>query len=175
MAMKSQIRQIPKPIAVGAIFALLSILFGFGLGIVFGAFEANLKKQLEASGTAALQSVYQGDVAAKDAVVKKSFDYVVRAHLHGGGIGGAALGAIAALILLTSLGLVAQASAVAFGAGALLYSIFWLWAGFLAPGLGGTGAAKEALNFIAMPGAGLAIAGAAGTLYSVVKDGLFSR
>jgi len=34
-----------------------------------------------------LQSAYQGNVAAKDAVVKKSWEYLKRAHLNGGAIG----------------------------------------------------------------------------------------
>ena len=55
-------------------------------------------------------------------------------------------------------------------AGALLYAIFWMWAGFKAPGLGSTGAAKEALSFIAVPGAGLALLGAAGSLFAVLFD-----
>ena len=89
---------------------------------------------------------------------------------NGGGIGAAALGAIAAIVLLTGMGPVARWSALFFGAGALLYSIFWLWAGFKAPGLGSTGAAKEALSFIAVPGAGLALLGVAGALFAVLTD-----
>jgi len=55
------------------------------------------------------------------------------------------------------------------GAGALLYSLFWLFAGFTAPSLGSTGAAKEALSFIAIPGAGLCLLGVVGTILSVLK------
>lgn len=175
MTAVSKSAKLPKPIVTGALLALLAILFGFGIGIAFGALEPQIKKQLETSGTSVLETVYHSDVAAKDAVVKKSFDYLVRAHLHGGAIGAAALGAIAALILLTGLGVVAQASAVAFGAGALLYAVFWMSAGFLAPSLGSTGAAKEALIFIALPGSGLAVIGAAGTFFAIVKDNFFSR
>ena len=79
-----------------------------------------------------------GDVAAKDAVVKKSWDYLKRAHLHGGAIGAAAIGSILALILLCRLGMLAKLSALAFGSGAFIYSLFWLFAGLAAPGLGST-------------------------------------
>lgn len=166
---------VPKTVAAGAALALCAVLFGFVLGGVFGGAEDAVKKRLDASGSAALETVYKGDVAAKDAVVKKSFDYLVRAHLHGGAIGAAALASIGALALFTRLDLIARLSALSFGAGAMIYSFFWLLAGFKAPGLGGTGAAKEALQFVAIPGAGLALLGAAGTLFSVVKDALLGR
>lgn len=162
----------PKPFAVGALLALLAILFGFVLGGAFGAVEDSIKSTLNASGTAVLDSVYQGEAAKKDAVVQKSFSYLIRAHLHGGAIGNAALAAIAAMLLFTGRGLLAQGSSVAFGAGALLYSVFWLAAGFAAPGLGSTGAAKEAYNWLAIPGAGLSIVGAVGAIVVLIKDSL---
>lgn len=161
---------LPHQIRAGAALALSAILFGFVLGGIFGFNEDAVKGRLEASGTAVVATVYQGDVAAKDAVVAKSWEYLLRAHMHGGGIGAAALGAIAAVVLLTGMGTVARWSAFCIGAGALLYSLFWLWAGFKAPGLGSTGAAKEALSFIAVPGAGLALLGVAGSLFAVLFD-----
>lgn len=166
---------VPRPVALGAVFALLSVLFGFALGGAFGAKEEALKGRLESSGQAALESVYKGDAAAKDAVVKKSWQYLLRAHLHGGAIGAAALGAIATLVLLCRLDFLAQASALCFGLGGLVYALFWLLAGFAAPGLGGTGAAKQALELVAVPGAGLSMLGAAGTLVCVVRDALIRR
>lgn len=165
---------IPKPFSVGILLALLAILLGFGLGGVFGAAEDQMKQVLESSGTAVLDTVYHGDVAKKDAVVAKSWEYLQRAHLHGGAIGTAAMAAIAVLLLLSRRGLLACLSALAFGAGALLYSTFWLWAAWKAPGLGSTGAAKEALEFIAVPGAGLSMLGAAGTLLVVARDALLA-
>jgi amino acid transporter len=163
-------RPIPSPIRAGAMLALTAILFGFLLGGLFGLNEDAVKGRLEASGNAALATAYQGNVAAKDAVVTKSWDYLKRAHLHGGGIGAAALGAIAMIVLMTGMGRVARLSAIAFGAGAIVYSVFWLWAGFKAPGMGSTGAAKEALAFIAVPGAGLALLGVVGTIWAVTFD-----
>lgn len=167
--MNDGIRDVPRTVAAGACLSLLAVIFGFGVGGAFGAAEDAIKARLDGSGTAVLESVYKGDSAAKDAVVKKSWQYLIRAHLHAGAIGTASLASIATLVLLCPLGPAAQASALAFGAGALLYSSFWMAAGFLAPGMGGTGAAKEALSFIAIPGAGLCILGACGTLFSVVK------
>ena len=171
--MNTQMRSVPKSIAAAVCLSLLAIFFGFALGGAFGAIEGPIKKRLADSGTAVLQSVYKGDIAAKDAVVKKSWEYLQRAHIHGGAIVTAALASIATLILLSRLGLVAQLSALAFGSGALLYSLFWLLAGFMAPGMGSTGAAKEFLSFIAIPGAGLSIVGLSGTIYSVIKSCFF--
>ena len=172
--MKTRVVVIPRSMAVGVCLALLAILLGFVMGGVFGAVESSVKKHLDDAGAAVLHTVYQGDVAAKDAVVKKSWDYLKRAHLHGGAIGSAALGAILALILLCRLGLVAKVSAVAFGSGALIYSLYWLFAGLLAPGLGSTSVAKETLSIVAIPGAGLCLLGLAGTIFSVVKTCFFT-
>lgn len=171
--MKAQI-SVSKAVGAGACLALLASLFGFGLGGVFGAAEAQVKARLEASGAAALESVYKGDAAAKDAVVKKSWDYLKRAHLHGGALGAGALAAILALAVLCPAGLLADASALALGAGAVLYAAFWLCAGFAAPGLGGTGAAKEAFKLLALPGAGLSLLGLLGTLACVARA-VFAR
>lgn len=166
--MSTQMRSMPKSIAAGTCLSLLAILFGFSLGGAFGVIEDSIKKRLDDSGSVVLQSVYEGDVAAKDAVVKKSWDYLKRAHMHGGAIGTAALASIAILILVCRLGLVAQLSALALGSGALLYSLFWLLAGFMAPGMGSTSAAKESLWLMAIPGAGLSIVGLCGTIFCVV-------
>lgn len=165
-------RPIPKSIAAAACLSLLTILFGFSLGGAFGAVESSIKKRLNDSGTAAMETAYKGDAAAKDAVVKKSWEYLQRAHLHAGAIGTAALASIGVLILLSPLGFVEQLSALAFSSGALLYSLFWLIAGLTAPGLGSTGAAKESLSFIAIPGAGLCIAGLCGTIFAIAKASL---
>lgn len=174
LTMNTQMRTVPKSIVAGLCLSLLTVLSGFVLGGALGAAESSIKKHLDDSGTAVLQSVYQGDVAAKDAVVKKSWEYLKRAHLHGGAIGTAAIGSIMALILLCRLGMLAKLSALALGSGALVYSLFWLFAGLTAPGLGRTVIAKESLSFVAIPGAGLCILGLCGTFFSVVRGGFFA-
>ena len=57
------------------------------------------------------------------------------------------------------------------GLGALGYSAFWLWAGFRAPGLGSTGAAKESLRWLAMPSAGAMLLGTLCALVLVARRG----
>jgi len=143
-----------RPALPGLLLAVLTLLFGFGLGIVFGLNEDAIKSQLKASAVAGKDTVYRGDDAAIKAVLDKSWIYMQRAHLHAGGIGTAALGLIFLVGALgTSAGLT-RAIALALGLGGLGYSVYWMWAGFRAPVLGGTGAAKESLKWLAMPTSG---------------------
>ena len=159
-----------RPLAPGIIMALLSIAFGFLLGGSFGVAEDSIKGHLRSSAEAVFETVYEGDASKRDAVVSKSWAYMKRAHLHGGAIGTAALASIILLGLFGKTGLLETTSAAAFGAGALLYSGFWLAAGLTAPSLGSTGEAKEALSFLAIPGAGLCLLGVGGTLLSVLRQ-----
>jgi hypothetical protein len=167
--MSSQHTNSNQSLRPGAILALIAILLGFGLGGAFGAAEDSIKGRLKASGEAVTDSVYGGDTAKRDAVVSKSWAYMKRAHLHCGAIGAAALATIAALGLLGSGGAIDRYSAIAFGAGAILYGSFWFFAALKAPGLGSTGAAKESLEFLAIPGAGLSILGVCGALFSIFR------
>ena len=160
----------PRPLAPGIILALLSIAFGFLLGGAFGAVEDSIKGHLRSSAEAVLETVYEGDQEKMDAVVAKSWVYMKRAHLHGSAIGAAALASIVLLGLFGGSGPLERASAGAFGAGALLYSTFWLAAGLSAPSVGSTGQAKEALGFLAIPGAGLCLLGIGGTLLSILRQ-----
>jgi hypothetical protein len=161
-----------KPLLPGATLALLSILFGFLLGGLFGAAEDSIKGRLSASADSVFDTVYDGDEARRDKIVAKSWTYLKRAHLHGGAIGATALASIVLLGLLGGVGALERFSSLAFGGGALLYAVFWLVAGFTAPGLGSTGEAKEALSFLAIPGAGLCLLGVGGTILSTLKHSM---
>jgi hypothetical protein len=60
------------------------------------------------------------------------------------------------------------------GLGSLGYGIFWLLAGFLAPGMGSTGAAKESIALIAqVSGASFFVAGV--TLFGFLTYRLFGK
>ncbi len=143
----------------GILLALLTIIFGFALGVSFGAFEDAMKGHLKSSAAEVLATAYQGDEANAKKVVDKSWAYFQRAHLHANGIATTSL----ALILL--LGFMAvrpglKGIVAAFlGLGSLGYSLFWLLAGLRAPGLGSTGAAKETLSWLALPSVTMLIAG----------------
>ena len=149
-----------KGMKIGVFLALLSLLYGFGLGGVFGVAEDSIKDHLEAEAQAVFETVYGGDQARMDKTLSKSWTYFKRAHLHANGLGTAAL----AMILLLSCsaaaaGRLEQLTASLLGGGALGYASFWMFAGLRAPGLGGTGAAKETLQWLAVPTSGACIIG----------------
>ena len=146
-----------KPIRAalpGLVLAVFTVLFGFTMGGIFGLNEDLIKARLAASAAAVTATVYHGDAAAAEPVIAKSWDYMQRAHLHGGAIGTAAIGMIVVLLLIGPAPRTIRVLSLALGAGALGYSVFWMWAGFIAPGLGSTGAAKESLRWLAMPSSG---------------------
>ncbi len=64
------------------------------------------------------------------------------------------LSLIVVLCLLGTSRLATTAIGVALGAGGFGYSVFWMWAGFRAPALGSSGAAKESLKWLSMPSSG---------------------
>ena len=147
----------PEPLRAalpGLAVAVFTVLFGFTMGGLFGLNEEIIKDRLAASASAVTATVYQGDAAAAEPVLVKSWDYMQRAHLHGGAIGTAAIGLIVVMLLIGTTPRTTRVLSLALGLGALGYSVFWMWAGFLAPGLGSTGAAKESLQWLAMPSAG---------------------
>lgn len=150
-----------RPALPGLLLSVITLLFGFGLGIVFGLNEEMIKSRLSASAAEVQATIYQGDDAAMKAVLDKSWTYMQRAHLHAGALGTSAVVLTLVVVLLGSSPRVTRAVGLALGAGSLGYSVFWLWAGFRAPGLGGTGPAKESLKWLAMPSSGLIVVGTA--------------
>ncbi len=140
--------------SIGLVLAVATILFGQGMGIVFGLNEDLIKSRLKASATEVRETVYKADDAAIKAVLDKSWNYMQRAHLHAGGMGTTALGLIMLLCLLDASRRATLAIGLGLGAGGFGYSAFWMWAGFRAPALGSTGAAKESLKWLAMPSSG---------------------
>jgi hypothetical protein len=140
--------------SLGLILAVVTLLFGQGMGIVFGLNEEAIKGSLKTSAAEVRDTVYKGDDVALKAVLEKSWVYMQRAHLHAGAMGTTAVVLIVLTCLLGLSRLVTIAIGVGLGAGGLGYSLYWMLAGFRAPALGGTGAAKESLNWLAMPASG---------------------
>lgn len=158
-----------KSLKLGLLLAVLSLVYGFGLGIVFGAAEDSLKGHLKSEGEAALEQVYAGDRTKMEKTVAKSWVYFKRAHLHANGIGTTA---VALILVLGALGCRCGASKLAsfgLGFGALFYSVYWMLAGLRAPGMGGTHEAKESLDWLAIPSSGLAVLGVLITLWMVIR------
>jgi hypothetical protein len=140
-----------RPAAAGLVLAVLTLLYGQGFGIVFGANEDGLKQSLKKSAEAVREPVYKGDDAAIKSVLEKSWAYMKRAHLHAGGMGTTAVALILLLPLVGAGKWMARLISLGLGAGGLGYSIYWMLAGFRAPKLGSTAAAKESLDWLAIP------------------------
>ncbi len=97
-----------------------------------------------------------------------------RAHLHS-----QTMGVISIVLSLVAAGLVFPPSlqtgiSLLSGLGSIGYGLFWLLAGFLAPGMGGTGVAKETVGLVAQVSAGsFFIAGV--TLFCVLGYKVFTQ
>jgi hypothetical protein len=156
--MQERVRSLTE-MRVGILFALLTLIYGFGLGGVFGAFEDSIKGHLESEGKSVLEVKYNNDASKMASVTSKSWTYFKRAHLHANGLGTSAL----VLILLLSYVQISSRGrgllAMALGLGSFGYSTFWMFAGLKAPSMGGTGAAKESLQWLAIPSSGMCIVG----------------
>jgi hypothetical protein len=148
-----------RDVRIGILFALLAAVFGFGLGGVFGGWEDDLKGHLNAEGQRVLETAYAGDPGALKAVTDKSWTYFQRAHLHANGLSASALVMILLLSALPADRRAKRVTAAALGIGALGYALFWMFAGLRAPALGSTGAAKESLQWLAVPTSGMCILG----------------
>lgn len=158
-----------RRLRVGVLLAMLAVFAGFALGAVFGAAEEQLKGGLQADAQAVLGSAYAGDAAQAKAAVDKAWSYYKRAHLHWGGLGAAALAAMLVLAAVGRPGRASVLSAWAMGLGSIGYPTYWLLAGYRAPGLGSTGAAKDSLEWLAVPTSGAMILGWAVALFVVAS------
>ena len=161
-------------IKYGILIAMIAILFGGSLGLSFGCCEDDIKGILKSGAEKALSGVYGGDQAKADKVVKKSWVYMKRAHLHSQTMG---VISIAFSLLVAWLSFPARAQlgvSLLSGLGSLGYGFFWMLSGFLAPGMGSTGAAKESVALIAQAsGAAFFVAGVA--LFGLLVFRMFGK
>ena len=133
---------------------MIAILFGGSMGLSFGCCEDDVKGILKSGAEKAMAGVYAGDQAKADKVVKKSWVYMKRAHLHSQTMG---VISIAFSLLVAWLSFPARAQlgiSLLSGLGSLGYGVFWMLSGYLAPGMGSTGAAKESVGLIAQASGG---------------------
>ncbi len=159
----------------GLFLGVLTLRFGFLMGVVFGLNEDAIKSRLTASATAVEATVYKQDPVAAQPVLDKAWVYMQRAHLHAGALGAVAIGLSLVLVMLGTEARLARALSVALSAGSLGYSTFWMWAGFRAPGLGSTGAAKESLAWLAIPSSGAVVAATVGVAVLIALAALRPR
>lgn len=157
-----------RPFLLAAFLAVATIASSTGFGVAFGAFEDDMKGGLQASADAVLVETYAGDAAKAKAVVDKAWVYYKRAHLHAGALGTEALAMTLLLVLLSSVPLrLRQFAAVSSSLGSLGYAWFWFFAGNMAPALGSTGKAKEALRLLALPSVTLIVLGTLAVFVSI--------
>jgi len=158
-----------KVVRIGILLSILTLLFGFVLGGLFGAIESKIKGHLKAEAQIVFDTVYKGDSVKMKKVTDKSWVYFKRAHLHANGLGAISLASILVLMFMPATMLLKKLTAILLGLGSLGYSLFWMFAALKAPGLGSTGAAKDALAFLAIPSAGICIIGLISVLLIVLK------
>jgi hypothetical protein len=158
-----------KIVRIGVILSLLTLLFAFVLGGLFGAIEGKIKGHLKGEAQAVFDTVYQGDPAKMKKITDKSWVYFKRAHLHASGLGAISLVTILLLMFMQTTWIIKEITAIFLGFGSFVYSLFWMFAALKAPGLGSTGAAKEALSFMAIPSAGMCIVGLISVLIFFIK------
>ncbi|MEJ2193425.1 MAG: hypothetical protein P8X73_01030 [Ignavibacteriaceae bacterium] len=147
------------PVKYGLLLALFTLVYGFGLGAVFGAFEEDLKDRLKSDATEVLATVYNGDEAKVKTILDKSWVYFKRAHLHANGLGTASVVLIILLTFFPVSNRIKSINAIFLGLGSFGYALFWMIAGFRAPAMGSTGLAKESLAWLALPSSSLCIIG----------------
>lgn len=169
-----------SPVRFGLLLGMVAILFGWGLGVIFGANEHAWRQQFidDAERNRAFYVAKAGSEDGATALIKKidesAWTYSLRAHMHAGGIGSIAIGA-SVLLSLLGVGRTAKlAASTLLGIGSVGYPMFWMLAGMRAPSLGSTGAAKDSLEWLAVPSAGALFIGGLLTFGLVVAD-LFIR
>ena len=153
---------------------MMAILFGGLMGLSFGCCEDTIKDTLKAGAKEALSGVYKGDQAKADKVVKKSWVYMKRAHLHSQTMGVISIAFSLLVAWLNFPGRVQMGVSLLSGLGSLGYGFFWMVSGYLAPGMGSTGAAKESVGLIAQASGGaFFVAGV--TLFGLVVYKMFIK
>ena len=158
----------------GILVSMIAILFGGSLGLSFGCCEDDVKGYLKAEADAVFNEKYGGLQDKKDKVVAKAWVYIKRAHLHSQTMGVIAI-AFSLLVAWFNLHPKIQLGvSLLSGLGSLGYGVFWLLAAALAPGMGSTHDAKEAVGLVAQAsGASFFVAGV--TVFAVLAYKMFAR
>ncbi len=138
----------------GILISMVAILFGGSLGLSFGCCEDDVKGYLNAEADAVSVEKYEGKQDKKDKVVKKAWVYMKRAHLHSQTMGVIAIAFSLLVAWLNFHPKIQLGVSLLSGLGSLGYGVFWLLAAALAPGMGSTHAAKEAVGLIAQASGG---------------------
>lgn len=159
-------------IKYGILLAMAAILFGGLMGLSFGCCEDDVKGYLNGQADSVFEDKYGGVKADKDKVVKKAWVYMKRAHLHSQTMGVIAIAFSLLVAWLKFPSKIQLGVSLLSGFGSLGYGVFWLMAASLAPAMGGTHAAKEAVGLIAqVSGASFFVSGV--TVFAILAYKMF--
>ncbi|CAM2958404.1 hypothetical protein [Vibrio rarus] len=158
-----------KPIKIGVLLSLLTILFGYGLGCIFGAANSSMKAYFHEQVYVVHASNFTTE-KDKDTAFSKAKDYIKRAHLHSAAMGTASLATIFALGFCSISDRKKTIVSTITGLGAAGYGVFvWTLMAFVTPMIGKS-AAHETIAILAIP-TGLALVfGTMATIYYVAKE-----
>ncbi len=98
--MEKEIVERIKVVRIGVLLSLVTLLFGFVLGGLFGAIESKIKGHLKEEAQAVFDTVYEGDSVKMKKITDKSWIYFKRAHFHANGLGAISLAAILLLMFM---------------------------------------------------------------------------
>ncbi len=158
----------------GILIAMIAILFGGSMGLSFGCCEDDVKGFLKSQADSVFQQKYGGIQEKKEKVVNKSWVYMKRAHLHSQTMGVIAIAFSLLVAWLNFHPKIQLGVSVLSGIGSLGYGVFWLLAASLAPAMGGTHAAKEAVCLVAQV-SGVSFFVAAVTVFAVFTFKMFVK
>ena len=117
-----------KVIKIGLLITLLSLVFGIGLGIVFGAKEEVFKNYIS-------QNIQENPTVHDDKNKDKIWRYVQRAHFHSTGIAAYSLALLLIILVSKMKENAKRLSSTLIGVGTL-YSFSWYLMFYLAPTIG---------------------------------------
>ena len=156
-----------KPVRIGLVLCLLTILFGYSIGAVFGAKNAELKGYFKEQVYVVNADTFP-DAKTQKLHFEKAKGYTKRAHLHAAAIGSAALATILVLGFVNIEEKKKKVASLLVGVGASGYGIFvWSLMAYFTPILGKHGA-HEAIAWLAIPTGLSLMLGTALTIYYVV-------
>lgn len=158
-----------KPIRIGLALCLFTILFGYSIGAVFGAKNAELKSYFKEQAYVVNAEAFP-DKAEQKLNYEKAKEYSKRAHFHAAAIGSAGLATILVLGFINIEDRKKKVASLFTGIGAFGYGVgVWSLMSYVTPILGKHGA-HEAIAWLAIP-AGLSLMlGTALTLFFVVRS-----
>lgn len=155
-----------KPVRIGLVLCVLTILFGYSIGALFGAKNSDMKAYYKEQAYVVNAATFPEEKTQK-LHYEKSKAYIKRAHLHAAAIGSAGLATILLLSLVNIEERKKKIASLLTGVGASGYGVLvWTLMSFATPILGKHGA-HEAIAWLAIPTGLSLMLGTALTAYYV--------